>query len=109
MMRLSSRRQLWGLLAFAYVARLLTLGAYPLTDTMVLGTTLSMAAFWLASTTDSPPVGRLFFVSLATMARNILPTYVLPGLAGFGLLVADVWAQRRTRERINQVPRGWAC
>ncbi len=40
-----------------------------------------------------------------TMARNILPTYVLPGLAGFGLLVADIWAQRRTRERIDRMPR----
>lgn len=32
-MRLSSRQQLWALLAFAYVARLFTLGGYPLTDT----------------------------------------------------------------------------
>lgn len=29
-----------------------------------------------------------------TLARNILPTYVLPALAGFGLLVADAWQRR---------------
>jgi 4-amino-4-deoxy-L-arabinose transferase-like glycosyltransferase len=33
---------------------------------------------------------------LFTMARNILPTYVLPGLAGFSLLAAQAW---ETRER----------
>lgn len=33
MIRLSLRQQLWGLLAFAYGVRLLTIGGYPLTDT----------------------------------------------------------------------------
>ena len=40
-----------------------------------------------------------------TMARNVLPTYVLPGLIGFGLLVADVWAQREAQEPITPVLR----
>ena len=44
-----------------------------------------------------------------TMARNILPTYVLPGLIGFGLLAADVWEQRQSQAPSNQVHRlGWA-
>ena len=38
-----------------------------------------------------------------TMARNILPTYVLPGLVGFGLLVADVWERRQARDPSNRV------
>ena len=29
-----------------------------------------------------------------TLSRNILPTYYLPGLAGFGLLVAQAWHER---------------
>mgnify|MGYP001095056060 CR=1 FL=1 len=37
-------------------------------------------------------------VAFFTTARNILPTYVLPSLAGFGLLVADVWTQRHAQE-----------
>lgn len=40
-----------------------------------------------------------------TLARNILPTYVLPGLAGFGLLVADMWAQRQAQRLSNRVQR----
>ncbi|GAB3101405.1 phospholipid carrier-dependent glycosyltransferase [Lysobacter terrae] len=43
----------------------------------------------------APPV---FF----TMCRNILPSYVLPGLAGFGCLVAEAWEQR-----ISQRPSPW--
>lgn len=38
-----------------------------------------------------------------TMARNILPTYVLPGLIGFGLLTAEVWEQRQSREPTTPV------
>ncbi|WP_457097615.1 ArnT family glycosyltransferase [Lysobacter sp. P5_B9] len=37
-----------------------------------------------------------------TMSRNILPTYVLPGLVGFGCLVAEAWEQR-----ISQRPSPW--
>ncbi|MDR7098809.1 4-amino-4-deoxy-L-arabinose transferase-like glycosyltransferase [Lysobacter niabensis] len=37
-----------------------------------------------------------------TMCRNILPTYVLPGLVGFGCLVAEAWEQR-----ISQRPSPW--
>lgn len=40
-----------------------------------------------------------------TMARNILPTYVLPGLVGFGLLVAEVWERRQLREPSNRIAR----
>lgn len=43
----------------------------------------------------------LFF----TPARNILPTYVLPGLAGFSLLVAEVWTQRQSQQPIDRLPR----
>lgn len=39
-----------------------------------------------------------------TMARNILPTYMLPGLAGFGLLAAEVWTQRSTQP-VDRIPR----
>ncbi|CAD7716582.1 Undecaprenyl phosphate-alpha-4-amino-4-deoxy-L-arabinose arabinosyl transferase [Xanthomonas hydrangeae] len=34
-----------------------------------------------------------------TMAGNILPTYVLPGVIGFGLLTADVWRQQLSHPR----------
>ncbi|GAB3367954.1 glycosyltransferase family 39 protein [Lysobacter rhizosphaerae] len=37
-----------------------------------------------------------------TMCRNILPTYVLPGLVGFACLVAEAWEQR-----ISQRPSPW--
>lgn len=40
-----------------------------------------------------------------TMARNILPTYVLPGLVGFGLLVAEVWERRRAQHPSDRVLR----
>jgi 4-amino-4-deoxy-L-arabinose transferase-like glycosyltransferase len=33
-----------------------------------------------------------------TMSRNILPTYVLPGLVGFGCLVAEAWEQRTSQQ-----------
>lgn len=32
-----------------------------------------------------------------TLAGNILPTYVLPGVVGFGLLTAEIWRQRLRR------------
>jgi 4-amino-4-deoxy-L-arabinose transferase-like glycosyltransferase len=34
-----------------------------------------------------------------TMSRNILPTYVLPGLVGFGLLVAEAWLPTESQDR----------
>ncbi len=34
-----------------------------------------------------------------TLSRNILPTYVLPGVAAFALLVAQVWSWRPAAER----------
>src|SRR4249919_680624 len=37
-----------------------------------------------------------------TMSRNILPTYVLPGLVGFGCLVGEAWEQR-----VSQRPSPW--
>ena len=42
-------------------------------------------------------------VGFFTMARNILPTYVLPGLVGFGLLVAEVWEHRQLRDPSNRI------
>lgn len=44
-------------------------------------------------------------VAFFTTARNILPTYVLPSLAGFGLLVADVWTQRHAQDSPPHVGR----
>ncbi len=38
-----------------------------------------------------------------TMSRNILPTYVLPGLMGFGLLVAQAWQQRSAQGASTRV------
>jgi hypothetical protein len=34
-----------------------------------------------------------------TLARNILPTYAMPGLIGFGLLVAEAWRRQPPRRQ----------
>ena len=38
-----------------------------------------------------------------SLARNILPTYVLPGLVAFGLLVGEAWAQRHSQDPSNRI------
>jgi 4-amino-4-deoxy-L-arabinose transferase-like glycosyltransferase len=38
-----------------------------------------------------------------TLSRNILPTYVLPGLVGFGLLVAEVWHGDSSGTRVERL------